>query len=251
MLFPSKCAFVVVLLCIIIVGCHAELAQPCNYTECNLPECRCSSLDIPGAIAPSNTPQFVVLTFDDAVTISNIDFYRKAFYDRVNSNSCPISATFFLSHEYTNYQLVNELYARGHEIALHSVSHNATTDYWKKANASTMSAEFGDEREIVSHFAKIPKEDIRGIRLPFLQMNGESSFQMLAEQNLQYDYSWPTIHHIAPGMWPYSLDYASKQDCVIGPCPVQSYPNVWIMPMISWTDDQGIFCSMVDTCVNV
>lgn len=201
-------------------------------------------------LAPADTPQFVVLTFDDAITVSNIDFYQRAFDGRLNPNKCPVSATFFVSHEYTNYYLANQLYRKGHEIALHSISHNATTEYWKKATIETLTREFGDQREIMTHFAKIPKEDIQGVRLPFLQMC-ENSFQMLQEQGLLYDYSWPTIHHRVPGMWPYSLEYRSKQDCVIGPCPKESYPNVWVMPMISWADEQGIFCSMVDTCVNM
>lgn len=229
-----------------------EKAKNCDPSKCKLPDCRCSSTDIPGLLAPSDTPQFVVLTFDDAVTVSNIDFYRKAFFDRVNPDGCPVSATFFVSHEYTNYYLLNELYSKGHEIALHSVSHNATTDYWKSATVKTLAGEFGDQREIVANFAKIPKEEIKGIRLPFLQMsNLGASFEMLADEGLVYDYSWPTIHFRAPGLWPYSLDYASKQDCVIGPCPTESYPNVWVMPMISWVDEESIFCSMVDTCVHM
>lgn len=226
-------------------------AADCDPSKCKLPDCRCSSMDIPGLLMPSNTPQFVVLTFDDAVTITNIDFYRKAFNGRLNPNQCPVSATFFMSHEYTNYQLVHELYSKGHEIALHSISHNATTDYWKKATNKTLSLEFGGQREMAAHFANIPKEDIRGIRLPFLQMSKEASFQMMAEEGLMYDYSWPTIRYTGPGLWPYSLEYASNQDCVIGPCPEESYPNIWVMPMISWVDQKNIFCSMVDTCVNM
>lgn len=242
---------VVFLLILSTVLVNGGAAPNCDPSQCQLPDCRCSSTDIPGLLSPADTPQFVVLTFDDAVTVSNIDFYRRAFTGRLNANQCPVSATFFVSHEYTNYQLVHELYANGHEIALHSISHNATTDYWRAASVQTLSEEFGGEREMVAHFANIPKEDIRGIRLPFLQLSGEASFEMMTEQGLTYDYSWPTIHHRAPGMWPYSLDYATRQDCVIGPCPVDSYDNVWVMPMISWTDEANIFCSMVDTCVNM
>ena len=31
--------------------------------------------------------------------------------------------TFYVSHDETNYQLVNEFYNRGHEIASHSVTY--------------------------------------------------------------------------------------------------------------------------------
>lgn len=243
---PLVCALMVVLAMVI----TAERAPTCD-SDCKLPDCRCSSLDIPGLLAPSETPQFVILTFDDAVTVSNIEFYRRSFSDRLNPNKCPVSATFFVSHEYSDYHLVHELYAKGHEIALHSISHSANTSYWRTATVDQLAGEFSGQRELVSTFANIPKEEIRGVRLPFLQMSGETSFQMLANEGFVYDYSWPTIHYRAPGMWPYSLDYASKQDCVIGPCPVDSYPKVWVMPMVSWIDEDFVFCSMVDTCVNM
>lgn len=233
--------------CILLVTGQARYCDP---VKCTLPDCRCSSVDIPGLLAPADTPQFVVFTFDDAVTVSNVNYYNTAFDNRVNPNGCAAAATFFVSHEYTDYSLAHQLYAKGHEIALHSISHNATTDYWKRATVEQLSTEFGGERELLSHFANIPQKDIQGIRLPFLQMSGEASFEMMTEQGLVYDYSWPTIHYRAPGLWPYSLHYGSRQDCVIGPCPVESYPT-WVMPMISWVDDQNIFCSMVDTCVNM
>lgn len=249
----KKCLLAVAigLICCLAMDRVQADATNCDPLKCVSPNCRCSSTDIPGRLAPSDTPQFVVLTFDDAITVSNIDYYSHAFDGRRNPDQCNVSATYFVSHEYTNYYLANQLYRKGHEIALHSVSHNATTDYWKSATVATLTAEFGDEREMIAHFAKIPKEELRGIRLPFLQMSGEASFEMLQAEGLMYDYSWPTIHHRAPGMWPYSLEYRSKQDCVIGPCPKGSYPDVWVMPMISWTDEEGIFCSMVDTCVNM
>lgn len=219
--------------------------------SCQLPDCRCSSTDIPGGIPATKTPQFVMLTFDDGVTVSNINYYRSAFDDRVNPNGCPVSATFFVSHEYTDYSLVQELYSKGHEIALHSITHNTTTTYWTSANESQLSKEFSGERDLISHFTHIPPQEMRGLRLPFLQMSGETSFQMMQTENFTYDCSWPTIRYLNPGLWPYSLDHPSNQDCVIGPCPQQSYPNTWVLPMISWKDEAGVFCSMVDTCVNV
>lgn len=41
---------------------------------------------------------------------------------RKNPNGCEIRATFFISHEWCDYQLVQNLYADGHEIASHTVS---------------------------------------------------------------------------------------------------------------------------------
>ena len=68
-------------------------------------------------------PQLVMLTFDDSVNDLNRDLYKEIFQDyRQNPNGCPISATFFVSHEWTDYSQVQNLYANGHEIASHSIS---------------------------------------------------------------------------------------------------------------------------------
>ena len=73
--------------------------------------------------ATLHRPQLVMLTFDDSVNDLNRDLYSEIFKDyRLNPNGCPISATFFVSHEWTDYSQVQNLYASGHEIASHSIS---------------------------------------------------------------------------------------------------------------------------------
>ncbi|XP_050356580.1 chitin deacetylase 8-like [Nymphalis io] len=225
-----------------------QLAEPCDEENCKLPMCRCSSVNIPGGIAPRDTPQFVTLTFDDAITSSNVLTYRSLLYNRRNINNCTIGATFFLSHEYSDYTLVNELYNRGFEIALHSISHIADQEYWRDATYERLMKEIGDQKRQVAHFANIPINSIHGLRSPFLQMSGNSTYQMMASAGLTYDLSWPTIKYTNPGLWPYTLHYASIQDCIVPPCPTASLPGSWIIPMISWSDLEGVPCSMVDTC---
>ncbi|XP_014365314.2 chitin deacetylase 8 [Papilio machaon] len=230
---------------------EAPLAEECNKELCKLPKCRCSSTDIPGELAPRDTPQFITLTFDDGVNIRNIETYREILYQRTNKNNCPASATFFVNHEYTDYQLVNELYNQGFEIALHSISHQTPQSYWAEATYENMMKEFGDQKRQMSHFANIPSDAIQGIRIPFLQMTGNASFQVMAATGLRYDSTWPTTSFTDPGLWPYTLDYASTQDCIVPPCPTASVPGVWVLPMISWRDLNGFPCSMVDACVFV
>ncbi|XP_047539164.1 chitin deacetylase 8-like [Vanessa atalanta] len=225
-----------------------QLAEPCDEDICKLPMCRCSSVNIPGGLAPRDTPQFVTLTFDDAVTVSNIATYRSLLYNRKNKNNCPIGTTFFVSHEYTDYTIVNELYNRGFEIALHSISHKADQEYWRDASYERLMREIGDQKRQVAHFANIPINSIHGLRSPFLQMSGNTTYQMMASAGLTYDLSWPTIKYTNPGLWPYTLHYQSIQDCIIPPCPTASLPGTWIIPMISWSDLEGVPCSMVDTC---
>lgn len=69
-------------------------------------------------------PQIVLITFDDAVSTLNIDYYDEIFNNekRKNPNGCPIRATFYVSHEWTEYGMVQSLYADGHEMASHTVS---------------------------------------------------------------------------------------------------------------------------------
>lgn len=63
------------------------------------------------------------MTFDDAVNDLNKEYYEEIFESgRKNPNGCPITATFYVSHEWTDYGQVQSLYANGHEMASHTVS---------------------------------------------------------------------------------------------------------------------------------
>jgi hypothetical protein len=69
------------------------------------------------------TPQIVMMTFDGAVNLNNFDHYKRVFTsDRKNSNGCPIRGTFFVSHEYSNYNMIQRLAHDGHEIATETIS---------------------------------------------------------------------------------------------------------------------------------
>lgn len=243
------CTFLL-LLVIQLVSSVPRDAVPCN-ANCKPPNCRCSSTVIPGGLQAKDTPQFVLLTFDDAITVNNIAYYREAFANRVNNDSCPVCATFFVSHEYTDYSLVHEMYSSGHEIALHSISHSADTQYWQSASVKQLTDEFAGERKMLETFAKIPAKHVQGLRMPFLQMAANNSFQMMRDNGFTYDCSMPTRAYVRPGLWPHTLDYKSTQDCVIGPCPTGSFPGTWVIPMITWTTRDGFPCAMVDTCLGM
>ncbi|XP_060807878.1 chitin deacetylase 8 [Amyelois transitella] len=227
------------------------LAEQCDEEACQLPDCRCSSTDIPGGLRPRDTPQFVTITFDGGLNTVNIQTYRQELYDKTTKNGCPIGATFYVNHEYTNYNIVNELYNRGFEIGLNSISHRTPPSYWAQADYDTVMAEIGDQRIQMAHFANIPMDAIKGVRLPFLQMTGNSSFQVMADIGLLYDASWSTTANTNPGLWPYTLDYASTQDCNIPPCPTASIPGAWVFPLVAWLDLSGTACTTVDSCFDV
>ncbi|KAJ3661244.1 hypothetical protein Zmor_005649 [Zophobas morio] len=226
-------------------------AEACTDAKCSSPDCRCSSTNIPNGLDATQIPQFVHLTFDDAVQELNYQVYDALFANRTNPDGCPITVTFFLSHDYTDYSRVHDLYVNYHEIALHSITHEPSTDYWRNITMDQLNQEFGDEKTIVTTFGNIPAEAIKGMRIPFLQLSGDNTFQLGKDIGLEWDCSWPTQTFRNPGLWPYTLDYKSSQDCIVGPCPEDAIPGFWVAPMVDWTDQQNIVCSMVDACVNI
>ncbi|VVC99383.1 unnamed protein product [Leptidea sinapis] len=192
-----RIAFVFALLLSISLASELPLAEECDPDICKLPQCLCSSTAIPGNLAASRIPQFVLLTFNGAVTSTNTLTYRRLLSGRRNSNQCPIGTTFFVSHEYTDYQLLNELYNNGFEIALHSIT-NTNQSYFANADYETLMLEFNDQKKLISHFASIPVDQLKGIRMPFLQLAGNTSFEMMKDASILYDNSWPTINFKSP-----------------------------------------------------
>ena len=94
--------------------------KDCNFTACEAPNCTCLMDLPPKGLNPDQIPQFVLITFDGAVTITNFPYYQKLFH-LTNPNGCPIHATYFVSHVDTNYKLVHELFRHGNEIGVHSI----------------------------------------------------------------------------------------------------------------------------------
>ncbi|XP_060853126.1 uncharacterized protein LOC132930987 isoform X1 [Rhopalosiphum padi] len=223
-----------------------KTAAKCRKDVCQLPDCSCGGKEIPGDLAPEETPQIVLLTFDDSVNDLNKGLYTDLFEKgRVNPNGCPISATFYVSHEWTDYSQVQNLYSAGHEIASHSVSHSFGEQFSQKK----WTKEIVGQREILSAYGGVRQEDIRGMRAPFLAVGGNKMFKMLYDSNFTYDSSMP-IYENKPPSWPYTLDYKLFHDCMIPPCPTRSYPGVWEVPMVMWQDLNGGRCSMGDACSN-
>uniref|UniRef100_T1INF8 NodB homology domain-containing protein n=1 Tax=Strigamia maritima TaxID=126957 RepID=T1INF8_STRMM len=238
-----------VVLCLFGVASAKAPDCPSDPDKCKLPSCRCSSTDIPGNLDAKNTPQIVLLTFDDAVSELLYNKYYKTLMQRKNPNGCPIGITFFTSHEYTDYTILREVYEKGHEIAIHSISHKADTNYWKNGNAKTWTDEMVGMRKMAELYSGIPRKDMRGIRAPLLQGGGNTQFEMMQSHGFEWDCSLPTQNQVDPGIWPYSLKYASNQECQIPPCPTEAFPDVWVVPMIDLFDKNKTACAMLDTCI--
>ncbi|XP_076326310.1 chitin deacetylase 1-like [Tachypleus tridentatus] len=236
-------------------------APPCDQKQCILPDCFCShdGTLIPGGKDPNEIPQMVMITFDDAVNINNIDIYEELFSNgRNNPNGCSIKGTFFVSHKYTNYSAVQELHRKGHEIASHSITHRDDETYWSSANLETWAKEMAGMRLILEKFANITDNSIVGVRSPYLRLGGNTQFRMLEEQSFLYDSSI-TVPLSNPPLWPYTLYFSMPHKCHGNGqnCPTRSHA-VWEMIMNELDrredpsfDENLAGCAMVDSCSNL
>jgi len=247
-------------------------AQKCDPSVCQLPNCFCSGnetmLDTSMPHNVTDKPQIVYLTFDDALSNeASVKFYEELFGNRThhphsNPNGCAIRATHFVTHSYTDYSLVNKWWHLGHEIASHSITHRNNVTYWAEMTEEEWKQEIVGQRRITSQFSAINPCEIKGMRSPFLQGGGDNMYTMLENNNFKYDCTWPTRKfgylNAVQGLYPYTLDYKTVQDCPIEPCPTCSHPKLWVQPMLDLEDewiganpqkpDNGMPCSMLDAC---
>uniref|UniRef100_A0A1A9ZJ03 NodB homology domain-containing protein n=1 Tax=Glossina pallidipes TaxID=7398 RepID=A0A1A9ZJ03_GLOPL len=223
-----------------------KTAAKCRKDVCLLPDCFCGGKEIPGDLPVEQIPQIVLMTFDDSVNDLNKQLYIDLFEKgRVNPNGCPITATFYVSHEWTDYSQVQNLYADGHEMASHTISHSFGEQFSQKK----WTREVAGQREILAAYGGVKLSDVRGMRAPFLSVGGNKMYKMLYDSNFTYDSSLP-VYENRPPSWPYTFDYKIFHDCMIPPCPTRSYPGIWQVPMVMWQDLNGGRCSMGDACSN-
>jgi hypothetical protein len=228
------------LLAFVAVAAAQDKAEHCDPTTCRLPDCYCGGTTIPGGYTPEEIPQFVLLTFDDAVNDLNVGFFKELFEGRTNPNGCPIKSTFYVSHEWTDYSQVQDLYADGHEIASHTISHSHGSNF----NEEKWANEVVGEAEMLVRFAGVNPKDIKGMRAPFLAVGGDTMVNMLNRYGFYYDSSMST----SSPSWPYTLEYKMPHSCAVKPCPLASHPGMWEVPMPVLKDIRGGTCSMADGC---
>lgn len=217
---PRVVSPLVILLTLFLQATAEDPAEPCDPDVCKLPDCFCSGIKIPGNLSVSSTPQIVMISFDAAVTVPAFSLYEELFDGRLkNPNGCNISATFFVSHEFTNYCHVQTLYHQRHEIADNSISRRLPISWWAEATEEEQKEEIGGMREILRKWGNVQVDDVTGYRVPYIQVGGNTEFKVLKDLSFLYESSMPTQAYIEPPMWPYTLEYQSTQDCVIPPCP--------------------------------
>ena len=236
-----------------LTGCDVKT---CNLDTASAP-CQCPSRRLGTGMALADIPQFVMLTFDDAVNLPVETVLGNLFPDfptRPSSskktpivnkaNSCPVRATFFVSHGETDYAMVNRLWKQGHEVAGHSVTHGyGHAAGIKDQPALRWAAEITAGRDLISTLGYVDPMDIRGFRAPNLQPGGQPMYDVMVETNMTYDSSQVSQSPV----WPFRMDYALPS-CWVPPCHEHAMTNMWQVPLVQMVGFDGKRCSMIDGC---
>ncbi|KAH9508042.1 hypothetical protein Btru_052686 [Bulinus truncatus] len=224
----------------------------CDPSSCQLPTCYCAGTAIPQGLSPSSVPQMVMLTFDDEVSGAFYGYYQRLFRPgRYNPNGCPVRGCMYVSGSGTEYDLVYPLYAMGNEIASHTISHKFPHTWWSTASYQDFFDESTGMRENLITRAGVPKEAIKGFRVPFLQLGSDNMYSALYDGGFHYDTSMFTGSEQESGdpIWPFTLDYTPNNAyCQHGPCPHKQYPGMWEIPVQRWFGLDGHSCAMPDGC---
>ena len=194
---------------------------------------------VPGGLDPKEIPQLIYITFDDAVNDDNWKLYQERIFPSSykNPNGCPIHGTFYVSHEYTNYAMINKLWNQGHEVAVHSITHRTPESWWEgNATIEDWFDEMVGQANIINRFGGVKMEDIRGLRVPYLKPGWNRQFLMMKEFGFVYDSSIPAPLSDPP-LWPYTLDYKIPHKCISRrKCPSRSFPGIWVTKFLNIKD---------------
>lgn len=212
------------------------LGYSCDPTKCQLPKCNCASTSPPGGLKPSDVPQFIVFTADDAIQSYTLDSVNQFLGQRKNPNGCPIKMTYFTSLSFTNYTLVTDWYVAGNEIADHTMTHVGTPP----------AEEINGNLIALNALAGIPLSAIKGFRAPFLNYSIDT-LKLLYQSQFTYDSSAaasiPVTDPNTDAYWPYTLDNGMANDCleVEGQCKGEpKLPGFWEIPMYAFFDNLGV-----------
>uniref|UniRef100_A0A1I7RJY8 G protein-coupled receptor n=1 Tax=Bursaphelenchus xylophilus TaxID=6326 RepID=A0A1I7RJY8_BURXY len=207
-------------------------AARCQPELCRPPDCFCS---LTGRTPPINVPkdqlpQIVVLTFDDPVNDKSMRDYVEIFQfiNFTSPSGCSVKGTFFVSHEWTNYNQVEQLADHGHELASNSITHRLLTF----ANYSDWLIEMDGQRKMLARYANVDESQIIGMRAPQLGLGGDLQYKMAQQSGFIYDNSISVDSGINwEPFWPQTLDYSLPFACESDHCPRSSIPGLWMIPM--------------------
>ncbi|UMM42433.1 hypothetical protein L5515_018269 [Caenorhabditis briggsae] len=213
--------------------------QPRTLTECprdgscKLPDCFCTSTGKmpPDNLDPKQVPQMVLLSFDDPITDRIINTLKSLFSGKIrNPNGCAIKGTFFVSHQWNNYDQTLWLHSKGNEIGVNSITKEdlsgRTKERWYKEQKGM--------RETLAEFSYVDRSQILGTRAPMFKVGGDAQYEMITENNFTYDNSML----VSGAYWPQTLDHKLPWDCT-EKCPTQTHKGIWEIPIQNLQGDDS------------
>lgn len=205
------------ILLLLFVG--AGYAAYCDPDLCVLPNCRCyNDPDIPGKLQAKDTPQIVVVSFENGIDTSNVNLYLSLLKE-TNPNGCQARGSFYIEDDFSNYAVVHDLFKAGHEIGINSLNGKTPFD-WDSMYKGVLS-------KLAS--AGIDSKEIHGTRVPRLEVGGNKQFIGMNANNIMYDTSCVNVQYStnATLLWPFTNDVMPVPTCDIGKSPSLEFPGSW------------------------
>lgn len=228
-------------------------AAPGAGNEADPYNCVCASTRPPHNLAVEDTPLFILITWDDGLTpVSVAPFEEMMAANSRSPDGCPVKTTFFVSSDYTEWHRAHLYYEQGHEIAVHTISHDT--------GHATTQQQYKDEilgcKLSLSVLGRVPEEEIVGFRFPYLAY-AQAGITALYENGMLYDSSISEYGNGAvlsqdkgTKIFPYSYDHGSgtwcefsETDCIES----WTYPGLWSIPMWSVDNEDGSPITVMDT----
>ncbi|EFN52367.1 hypothetical protein CHLNCDRAFT_138796 [Chlorella variabilis] len=205
----------------------------------------CASTNTPGGLSREETPQFVLLSHDDAIKGPTYGMMTGLTAGKV-ANNCPIAATMFLLDKGNSCSKAKDLYNQGYELAVHAITH----DSFLPKSKDEIAEQIVGGRQQMADCIGISAGEMMGARAPFLEIKPEV-WEVLSENGFLYDSSLienTKGKSISNGMgdrvWPWDLGEGFPQNCDLYQSSQKcsgSYPGLKEVPLWDLSAYGGTF----------
>ncbi|EFN58774.1 hypothetical protein CHLNCDRAFT_140524 [Chlorella variabilis] len=191
----------------------------------------------PGGLSAAQTPQFVLLTVDDAVYCPAKDLITAVTEGRQTADGCPLAATMFTMLRNTDCKAVRDLWRAGYEIADHTLDHKRLVGQDRSYVESEV---VGARRQLAE--CGVPEQDIVGFRAPYLFVDPQLR-EVLHENGFLYDSSimesmnGSVSDGFSSRLWPFDMGAGVPIACASDDTYTQlcstaeSWPGLWEVPV--------------------
>jgi len=133
---------------------------------------------------------------------------------------------------------------------MQTITNRQPEEFWSQASTDDWIEEVIGMKEILHTFSNASREDLLGVRAPFLRPGGNGMMSMIYDYGLDYDSSLAVPPSEVP-VWPYTMDFHIPHKCLAENCPTRSFPGIWEFPLNTFQADDGTggSCVLLDQCV--